>query len=89
MSDEDRMRSEIARMQMRGDELTDQVHANMICVKEIILFLSCLCPVFKLHKALCKPWPQMLTMVLRVLLTFVGVLQKKNSCTPQFQVRVT
>ena len=26
MSDEDRMRSEIARMQMRGDELTDQVH---------------------------------------------------------------
>ena len=40
MSDEDRMRSEIARMQMRGDELTDQVHANMICVKEIILFLS-------------------------------------------------
>ena len=25
MSDEDRMRSEIARMQMRGDELTDQV----------------------------------------------------------------
>ena len=26
MSDEDRIRSEIARMQMRGDELTDQVH---------------------------------------------------------------
>ena len=26
MADEDRMRSEIARMQMRGDELTDQVH---------------------------------------------------------------
>lgn len=25
MSDEDRMRSEIQRMQMRGDELTDQV----------------------------------------------------------------
>ena len=25
MSDEDRMRSEIASMQMRGDELTDQV----------------------------------------------------------------
>ena len=26
MSDEDRMRSEIARMQMSGDELTDEVH---------------------------------------------------------------
>jgi len=26
MSDEDRMRSEIARMQMRGDELTDEVY---------------------------------------------------------------
>lgn len=32
MSDEDRMRSEIQRMQMRGDELTDQVD---ICNKMI------------------------------------------------------
>ena len=32
MSDEDRMRSEIQRMQMRGDELTDQVD---ICNKLI------------------------------------------------------
>ena len=30
MSDEDRMRSEITRMQMRGDELTDQVYTYSI-----------------------------------------------------------
>ena len=32
MSDEDRMRSEIARMQMRGDELTDQVITQVLII---------------------------------------------------------
>ena len=41
MSDEDRMRSEIARMQMRGDELTDQVtrYCTVATVSTIVTIL--------------------------------------------------
>ena len=44
MSDEDRMRSEIARMQMRGDELTDQVRTYythcIYCTHVIIMVVK-------------------------------------------------
>ena len=36
MSDEDRMRSEIARMQMRGDELTDQVITLVLIILNVV-----------------------------------------------------
>ena len=36
MSDEDRMRSEIQRMQMRGDELTDQVDKCNIVIPRLL-----------------------------------------------------
>lgn len=39
MSDEDHMRSEIARMQMKGDELTDEVTRYL--TKQNIKFSKC------------------------------------------------
>ena len=39
MSDEDRMRSEIQRMQMRGDELTDQVDKYSIMIPRLLAII--------------------------------------------------
>lgn len=39
MSDEDRMRSEIARMQMSGDELTDQVDKCNIVIQRLVAII--------------------------------------------------
>ena len=42
MSDEDRMRSEIQRMQMRGDELTDQVNSfNIVIPRLLVIIIYC------------------------------------------------
>jgi len=39
MSEEDRMRSEIQRMQMRGDELTDQVDKCNIMISRLLAII--------------------------------------------------
>jgi len=39
MSDEDRMRSEIQRMQMRGDELTDQVDKCNVMIPRLLAII--------------------------------------------------